>query len=79
MKDWKACVAKNANKSFEYFSESKGIWIPFEDMEKSHLMNVIKKIIREDDQLPFRITYFDEETGKPIGGQYVSLIMEPSV
>ena len=79
MKDWKACVAKNANKSFEYFSESKETWIPFEEMDNSHLMNVIKKIIREDDQLPFRITYFDEETGKPVGGQYVNLLIEPCI
>ena len=42
-------------------------------------MNVIKKIIREDDQLPFRVTFLDDKTGKPIGGQYVNLIMEPCI
>ena len=77
MKDWEKCVAKNANFIFEYYSSSREKWIPFEEMHPSHLMNVIKKIIREDFHRPFRITHLDDETGKPIGGQYVNLIMEP--
>ena len=79
MNDWEKCVAKNANYKFEYYSNSKDEWIPFEEMNEGHLMNVIKKIIREDDQLPFRVTFLDDKTGKPIGGQYVNLIMEPCI
>ena len=77
MKDWEKCVAKNADYKFEYYSSSIDKWIPFEEMHENHLMNVIKKIIREDNQLPFRITFLDDQTKKPIGGQYVNLIMEP--
>ena len=77
MKDWQKCVAKNTHLDFEYYSNSQGEWILLEDMNFSHLMNVIKKIIRDDDQLPFRVTYLDNETEKPVGGQYVNLIMEP--
>jgi len=77
MKDWEKCVAKNANYKFEYYSDSKDKWIPFEEMHEGHLMNVIKKIIREDGKRIFRITFLDDKTGKQIGGQYVNLIMEP--
>ena len=77
MKDWQKCVAKNAHYKFEYFSNSKDLWIPFEEMHEGHLMNVIKKIIREDGKLPIRITFLDDKTRKPIGGQYVNLVMEP--
>ena len=79
MKDWEKCVAKNVDYKFEYYSSSKDEWIPFEEMNEDHLMNVIKKIIREDDQLPFRITFLDNQTKKPVGGQYVNLIMEPCI
>ena len=79
MEDWQKCVAKNANYKFEYYSSSKDEWIPFEEMNENHLMNVIKKIIREDGKLPFRITFLDDHTKKPIGGQYVNLIMEPCI
>ena len=79
MKDWEKCVAKNENYKFEYYSNSKDEWLAFEEMNEDHLMNVIKKIIREDDQLPFRITFLDNQTKKPVGGQYVNLIMEPCI
>ena len=79
MKYWKACVAKNANHLFEYFSDSQEKWIKLDEMNESHLMNVIKKIIREDSQHPFRITFLDEQTGKPVGGQYVNLLIEPCI
>ena len=79
IKDWEKCVAKNADYKFEYYSSSKDKWITFEEMHENHLMNVIKKIIREDGQLPFRITFLDDQTKKPVGGQYVNLIMEPCI
>ena len=79
MKDWEKCVAKNGNYKFEYYSNSKDEWLAFEEMNEDHLMNVIKKIIRENDQLPFRITFLDDQTKKPVGGQYVNLIMEPCI
>ena len=79
MKDWKACEAKNANHLFEYYSVSQEKWIKLEEMNQAQLMNVVKKIIREDSQHPFRITFLDEQTGRPVGGQYVKLIMEPCI
>ena len=77
MKNWKECVAKTANHNFEYFSNSQDKWMNLEEMNESHLMNVIKLVLREDGNLPFRVTYLDPETHKPVGGRYVSLIMEP--
>ena len=79
MKDWGKCVAKNADYKFEYYSNFKDEWITFEEMNEGHLMNVIKKNIREDGQLPLRVTFLDDQTKKPIGGQYVNLIMEPCI
>ena len=79
MNDWQKCVAKNANYKFGYYSNSQKEWIPFEEMHEGHLMNVVKKIIREDGKRIFRITFLNDKTGKPIGGQYVNLIMEPCI
>ena len=79
MKDWEACVAKNENHKFYYYSNSKDKWMSLEEMNEGHLMNVIKKIIREDSQLPFRVEFLDPETQKPIGGQYLNLTMESCI
>ena len=44
MKYWKACVAKNANHLFEYYSVSQEKWIKLEEMNEAQLMNVVKKL-----------------------------------
>jgi len=78
MYDWQKCVAKNNHCRFEYYSQSKSEWIPFPDIQEDHFKNIIRKVIREDTALPFRITFLDQVTNRPIGGQYINLIMEPT-